>query len=182
MKKLLFFVLCMFFYSSIFSQTLASAEGDEKTEEKIEPSEHGEKKFAVNIFYNPATFVPLSHKSPSVNNFFGADIFYHTPKTYHYLGYDIFQNAITSTNGYLITDHIGSYIFFSNSFKQQGFEEGELVPNKAISTGIEYFFESKYIDLIFYSEFGTDFNHLKDSFKENFFSVGMIFEGHAFRF
>lgn len=181
MKKYLFFVLCYFFSFSIFSQTLALAESVEKTEEKIEPSEHGEKKFAVNVFYNPATFFYLKETSPSIGNFFGGDIFYHTSKTYHYLGYDVFQNAVTTTNGYLITDHIGSYVFFSNSFNKK-FEEGEILPNKALSAGLEYFFESKYIDLIFYSEFGTDFSELKHSFKENFFSIGVIFEGHTFKF
>lgn len=184
MRKILFLFFTIFLSFQIFSQTLASAEGDEKTEEKIEPSEHGEKKFAVNIFYSPVMSVPIMGDAEIKNprNFFGVDLFYRAKKTYHYLEYDILKTAIASKNGYFVSDKFGAFVFFSRELKKQHSEDNESLSLNVMSMGIDYFIEHKYVDFIIFSEIGTEFLKSKEFGRNDFLSIGLILEGHIFRF
>lgn len=115
-------------------------------------------------------------------NFLGVDLFYHTKKTYHYLGYDILQTAITSTNGYLLSDKFGAYVLFSRGLKKHTTEDHQALSLNVMSVGIEYFIENKYFDFIVFNEVGTEFLKNKEFGRNDFLSIGLILEGHIFKF
>lgn len=186
MKKYLFFVLCTFFSFPLFSQGLASVESVEKEEnEKIQPSEENEKKFILNIFYSPILNSSLSHADENkFENSYGLDVLFETKHTYHYIGYDLKNKAFNTTFGYPFTDNYSVYSFFSHQIKSDFDEELKIkLPKENIlSLGFEYFIEKKYIETIIFYEFGTSFSKEEKIFRNNFFSFGLIFEGHTFKF
>ncbi len=171
MKKLYLLVLCHFFSLSLFSQTLALAEGEEKTEEKIEPSEHGEDLgIHFNMFFGFSGVKTKKFENPNI--LLGGDILYLSPKTYHFLAYDFFSNELNTTQGYLWNDNLGSYLFFAYGFDSIQEAEGEHFHHeKRISLGTEYFFHDEKGEIVLFVELGKNLSQ-----KENFFGFGFITE------
>ncbi len=173
MKKFLFLFFVSIFSFPLFSQTLASAEG-EKTEEKIEPVNHEDES---GIHFN--VFLGLngvqSHSEKEMKILGGVDMLLLLRKTYHYLTFDGVNNELSSTNGYKWNENLGSYVFLSYGLSKKH-EEFELINSfhqKTVTVGLEYFFslnKEDPLEMIFFTELGKEFPG------GTFFSIGFIAE------
>ncbi|MBP9802740.1 MAG: hypothetical protein KBD14_00300 [Candidatus Pacebacteria bacterium] len=175
MKKIIFLFFATFFCFPIFSQTLASAEETEKTEEKIEPSHHNDELgLHFNVFFGLSGTKSNSEKDLKILG--GADMYLLFTKTYHYFTFDLVNNEISSTNGYKWNDNLGSYVFVSyglNKIHELEFENS--FHEKTLSLGIEYFFslkEKEPLEVILFTELGKGFAQKN----ETFFGLGIIAE------